>query len=508
MKRYITKIVLPLGILLFGACSNFDELNDNPDKAGVVTPSLILTETEKSTFRFWNPNASDYSNACQLAAYTAVIQDSPMGNQYYFINPGGFDNFKKLTDLKKMVEFSAGKPEESSYKAFALFYKAHIGFYYSLDFGDIPYSETGKLDEGIMFPKYDKQEAVFDQVLADLKEAEELFAEGKKFEGDFMFDGDPDKWRRLCNAMQLKVLQTQSKKATQEDKARFAEIVQSGNLMRGVEDNFQLTYTKNRSAKHPFFEGDYKQPNVVVSKMVVDLLKKWKDRRLFYFADPAAALINSGMSESDFEAYEGAPTEGDFELLKSEKLNGKYSLINNRYTKIIDGDPRIWFSYAEQCFIIAEAIETGWIDGNSEEYYKNGVRAMLTYYMNGSSDNASYVHGMPITQEYIDGYFNGDNAYPSNTEERLHLIWEQRWMIDFFQATEMRNYYQLLRTGYPKLPLDPNTSMNQDNKNDYPKRLKYPLVDQQTNLENLQKAIDEQYGGVDNSMGVPWYLKD
>lgn len=508
MKQHIVKVLFSTGLLLSGACTSFDTLNDNPDKAGEVTPSMIVTEVEKGTFRFWNPNASDYSNASQVGGYTAVIQDAPMGNQYYAINPGGFDNFKKLTDLKKMVEFSEGKPGEASYKGFALFYKAYIAFYYSLDFGDIPYSEAGKLDEGIMYPKYDRQEAVFDQILADLKRAEELFAEGQAFEGDFMMEGDADKWRRLCNALQLKVLQTQSKKATAEDKARFAEIVAGGNLMRSVDDNFQVTYTKSLSAKHPYYQGEYKQPNHAVAKMVVDLLKKWKDRRLFYFAEPAPALLAAGKSESDFDAYEGAPTEEDFETLKANKLEGAYSLMNMRYTKIIDGDPKICFSYAEQCFIIAEAIESGWVEGDSEEYYKNGVRAMLAYYMNGTSENVNYVHGMPIDQAYIDGYFDGENAYPTDRDARLQLIWEQRWMVDFFQATEMKNYYQLLRTGYPKLPLNPETSMNQDNKNDYPKRLKYPLIEQETNLENLQKAIDEQYGGVDNSMGVPWYLKD
>jgi ATP-dependent RNA helicase DeaD len=45
-----------------------------------------------------------------------------------------------------------------------------------------------------------------------------------------MFGGDPVKWRRLANAMQLKVLNVMSKKITAEQKARFAEIVAAGNF--------------------------------------------------------------------------------------------------------------------------------------------------------------------------------------------------------------------------------------------------------------------------------------
>ena len=40
-----------------------------------------------------------------------------------------------------------------------------------------------------------------------------------------MYDGDVSKWRKLCNAMQLKVIQTMSKQATADQKARFAAIV-------------------------------------------------------------------------------------------------------------------------------------------------------------------------------------------------------------------------------------------------------------------------------------------
>ncbi len=103
-----------------------------------------------------------------------------------------------------MVELSKGTPTESSYKGLALFLKASYGFSATLDMGDVPYSEAGKAEEGITKPKYDKQSDVFTEVLADLKEAEADFAAGADFDGDIMYNGDVTKWRKLCNAMQLK----------------------------------------------------------------------------------------------------------------------------------------------------------------------------------------------------------------------------------------------------------------------------------------------------------------
>jgi len=151
--------------------------------------------------------------------------------------------------------------------------------------GDVPYSEAGKAHEGITKPKYDKQEDVFKQVLEDFRKAEEFFARGEKFDGDMMFNGDAEKWRRLSNAMQLKVLQTLSRKITDEQKTRFASIVEAGHLMQGNDDNLRLIYSDNPNAGYPFWNGETHRSYTAVSKLCVDALKQLNDRRLFYFAD-------------------------------------------------------------------------------------------------------------------------------------------------------------------------------------------------------------------------------
>ncbi|HRQ29857.1 MAG TPA: SusD/RagB family nutrient-binding outer membrane lipoprotein, partial [Saprospiraceae bacterium] len=392
----------------------------------------------------------------------------------------------------------------------SLFFKATFAFNMVVSMGDIPYSEAGKADEGITKPKYDKSADVFEQILADLKTAEEEFAQGKIFGGDLMFGGDPVKWRRLCNAYQLKIIQTMSKKATAAQKARFAEIVAAGNLLTEA-DNYQLVYTTNTNASHPYFDGENRRIITGVSNLVVNALKENQDRRLFYFAEPAQYKITEGLTESDFDAYEGAPTEISAEELATNKAAGKYSLVNKRYTLKRDGDPKLYFTYSEQCFILAEAAEEGWIPGGTataKTYYENGVKAILKYYMNLPSAIPANLHGMAINQAYIDGYFTGNAAYKENgtKSDRLKQIITQRWLLDYFQASDF-SYRTFLRTGYPEFPLNPATSMNPDGNNVYPKRWKYPTNELTTNPENYQKAVDEQFGGYDGINLAPWWLQ-
>lgn len=506
--KYIFLVVLSLTTSV--SCNNFDELNTNPNVPTSASPEMLAAQVLKDAYRFWNPNPTDFGTGNLWCKHTAMLETNPNPYQYYYSYwpYGGFGSYKKLTDLKRMVEFSKGNPTESSYLGLALFMKASYGFQNTLDMGDIPYSEAGKAEEGITRPVYDKQADVFAAILADLKAAEEAFAAGTKFGGDIMYSGDVTKWRKLCNAMQLKVLQTMSKKITDEQKARFAEIVAANILMVDNADDFRLVYTELPGQTHPFWSGENRRILIGVSKLAVDALRNLNDRRLFYFAEPAKYLLDGGKLESDFTAYEGAPTEQAADQLALNNQAGKYSLINKRYVAVKIGDPMFKFTYAEQCFIIAEAIEEGWVSGVAKDYYESGVKAMLKFFMTVPSATPENLHGMAIDQTYIDNYFTGEAAYKTagTKTERLQQVWTQRWLIDFFQGNGL-NYPQFLRTGYPNFPLDQATSLNPDDKTVYPKRWKYPTGEQVTNPVNYENAIADQFGGYDGINETPWYLQ-
>ena len=505
--KYILLIVFSLFTAV--SCSNFEEINTDPNATNQVSSGMLATQVLKDTYRFWNVNAADFLSG-NLFNHHLIQTNNENPGQYYFAYwPwGSFDSYLRLTDLKYMAQFAEGSTYEPSYQGLELFMKAWYGFKATLDMGDVPYSEAGMGEDGNFRPKYDKQADVFAEILQDLQQAANYFAQGENFDGDIMYGGDASKWEKLCNVMQLKVIQTMSKHVTADQIARFAQIVSAGPLMEGNADNFKLDYSTNANAIFPFYQnGEQYKGYACLSKLTVDNLKNLQDRRLFYFADPAQQQIDAGLTESDYDAYVGGLSSLPNGTLQPNALAGEYSTVNNRYTQFMDNDPMLIVTYSEQCFIIAEAIEEGWVSGDAQQYYENGVKAQLEYYMN-LPHTAGYVHGMAIDQSYIDNYFTGAAAYATGgtKEDRLHQIWIQRWLIDFFQGNG-GNYPQFLRTGYPVYPLDPATSVNPDSKTVYPKRWMYPTSEQANNPDNYKKAIDEQYGGNDATDQVPWYLK-
>lgn len=498
------------------SCSNFDEMNTDPDASTVVSSDMIASQMLVNTFRFWNPNAFDFLSGNLWDKHIASCIANPNPNQYYYSYwpYGNFDGFVNVTSLQNMAESAKGSATESSYQGLYLFLKAWYGFNATLSMGDIPYSEVAKFtSDGIRYPKYDKQQDVVQYILDDLKSASENFAIGKNFTGDIMYNGDVTKWEKLSNALQLKVIQTFGKKATTAQKARFAEIVANGPLMTSNDDNLMITFSENQNSWYPFSDanGEIVRVYTAVSELCVDILKKYNDRRLFIFAEPAAASITSGLTESDWNAYTGAPTQLPAEQLALNNDNGMYSLLNKRFSQNHAGDPMLYFTYSEQCFILAEAAEEGWITGGvntAQTYYQNGVKAILSYYMNLASAQTGQ-HGMPITQAYIDGYFTGDAAYnTSGTKaQRIQQLLEQRWLIDFFQGNGEGFYYQYLRTGYPVYPVNPATSMDPEDPNVLPKRWMYPTAELTTNTVNYLKAVKEQFNGYDGINQVPWWLQ-
>ena len=120
-------------------------------------------------------------------------------------------------------------------------------------------------------------------VLDELDEAYELFSQASAFAGDFVFGGKPDKWMRVVNSFELKVLMYCAAKDAEIDAAaRFATVFGRGKLLASNADNFQLVYSSpSRSdvSFQPVSQVQYVHAGFLA---LVEMLKEHEDRRLFY----------------------------------------------------------------------------------------------------------------------------------------------------------------------------------------------------------------------------------
>jgi hypothetical protein len=233
------------------SCKDFDELQNDPNRTSQTHPGLLLTNIEAaiagndddviSTFNVVSENA-------MLASRMIVFTDGAAVEQYYNWQRNNFDRYNTLRQIAKMEE-EADRLQLENYKHLALFLKSVHILELSKTFGDVPYSETMKTDEGIYQPAYDNQEDIYIQVLDDLKAANNSLDPALgDITGDVVYNGDIDKWKKLINSYSLRVLMSLSEK-TGNTKLnvvnRFQEIVNDPDqypIFTSNEDNGALSF--------------------------------------------------------------------------------------------------------------------------------------------------------------------------------------------------------------------------------------------------------------------------
>jgi len=507
MKKIIF-IYITIFSCLSVACNKFDDINSNPDATNEANAKMLATTVILKNFKFSGRDAMAYISDNGMSKYVAYANQSIMTSQYGYLGATSFGDMTILPNIESMEKYAVGIPAENSYRGLAKFSRAFMFYNLTMKVGDIPYSQAGKgQSELITKVPYDSQEDVFKGILAELKEADEYFSKGSVFTGDpTPYNGDPGKWRRAVNAFRLKVLLSLSKKTANSSISivqDFASIVQNTPLMEEATGFLGLNYSSVNM--HPLFSTNpVITSRAILSSLLVSQLKLYNDRRLFYYGEPAASQLALGKMQNDMAAYVGVNVSDNYDQITASYLNGNYSGINLRYQQNVSSDPRIILGYAEQQLILAEASLLGWIStGNAKTYYEQGTREALKYIMNTT---ASYAHGMPINQSYIDGYFTGEAAFKNDVNMQLKQIWMQKYFM-YYMQDPIQCYYEYRRTNYPDFPINPATSLNENKKTALPMRWLYPANENTRNQENLLEALQRQYNGIDEVNQLMWVLK-
>lgn len=504
--KHTFKLGIAATLLAFASCDgNFDHINTNPDdpttsSASMQALNLILDITKLGGNKYF---VYDNMYSKQLS-----WGEDAQNQQYNFFGRTSFDGYVTLTNIQKMVDLAA-EIDKEAYVALGKFIKAYKLFYFSLEVGDIPYSDALNGEAGNMTPKYDTQKEVMQQILRDLEESYQHFSVAAKFDGDPIHKGDPEKWKKTVTAFQLKVLMNLSKKEADTDlnvKKKFAELVTNRPLMTSNADNFQLVYADKANQVYPFNDTETKHWGyAMMSTTIIEPLKATGDYRLFYFANPIPAKAEA-LGEDSFDAYVGVDPSERIDLIKEKHNTKNFCGLNTRYTHLPAGEPVIRLGYFEQNFILAEAALRGWIQGNASDYYNKGIAGSFDFIKTYTPNSPIYHHGRPITDEAVQAVLtHADVKLTGNFEGDLEKIIGQRYLASFFQHP-YDAYYDYRRTGYPVLPINPETNMNTV-KDKIPVRWMYPQIEYDYNMTNVEEAVQRQYGGVDDVNKPMWILQ-
>ncbi len=495
MKKAIYILVLIAST--FSACSKFEDLEKDPNRPGQVPPSLLFTNiTYGMVYYPWSDEQRWNQFWCSNYAY--------YDDQEYDWTTTSF-NYSKLNNVQQMVAEAkrVGLPENNAYSALAKFFNAYFYADMTMRLGDLPLSEAQKGLDNTQ-PKYDTQKEIFVQVLKWLDEANSDLQElidnnDKALTGDFMLGNDLKKWQKVVNAYKLRILISLSRKETDTDlniKQLFNAVISDPvkyPLMSSLNDNLSF-YFNSSTDKYPLNPDNYgfTATRNNMSATYLNTLVTLHDPRTFIVADPAPAKLASGLTELDYDAYVGASSGESLDDMSTKMLNGEYSAISKeRYYGSYLGEPAIQIGYIEQCFNIAEAINRGWISGNAETYYTDGIKASWIF------------HGASVTSNWTTYYGQADVAYKGNNSNGLNQILTQKY-LGFFQNSGWEAYNNNRRTGVPVFLTGPGTA----NSGRIAKRWQYPSSERTTNSGNYLTSLQSQFGAQNDDINSEmWILK-
>jgi len=340
-------------------------------------------------------------------------------------------------------------------------------------YGDIPVFEAFK----VIKPAFDSQKDIYLHLLNELEQSVSTIKEFRNSgyptfgQADVLFQGNLDSWIAFSNTMLMRLALRASNTAEFNSQIKpflermvVAETIGNHNqTAKIIPDPVGPTY----HVKNPLiFVSAWHE--VRLSKTIFDILWEHGDPRLQVFANPNAA-----------GEYVGLPNGQPHSLLaelRDSHFRPNFCNIGDFF--LDEYSPHFLVTYAESCFLKAEAAHRGYIAGSAQAFYNEGVTASFNQF--GITD-----------QTAISSYLSGNAQF--NPAKALEQIWTQRWIALFPNGHEAWSLVR--RTGFPQINQPVYTFPGNEQ---MPRRKQYPNAEMQSNNENYSAAVarmggDSQY---------------
>ena len=489
----ISSVALILGLSL-GSCSDYLDVNDNPNEpsASTATPELTLPAAQEMTADQLTDNMNQLGNLIIPNWSNNIEQFIFFQNESNYIMTTGFyaEIWEELYwansnyELMKNVSVSG---THDNYMAIAKIMQA-FNFQYIVDlYGDAPYTEAFMRDANLT-PAFDSAESIYRNLVTEIDEAIALInnAPAEAIDPgstDIMLDGDMNMWIKFANTLKLRILLRESQRTGGTDPAYVATQISAmaGAQFLGAGDNVFANpgYSNSSTAKqNPFFgqfgediNGGATSSNGAVraNDYTLEYLKTTNDDRHMKIYAPIAGGTYIGMTQDAVDLM------GDTVV--------PFSGLGDGLLTSSDQDA-IVFTAAESLLLQAEAAEFYSLAGSAQTYYEQAIEESYKLLKVGANDAASTA----AAQAYYNqaGVNNVNWAASGN---KLEAIINQKW-VALNGINGIESWIEHTRTGFPlNLPIVASASSTTR-----PVRLLYPGSEIQSNSQNVPpQSVSEAF---------------
>lgn len=513
MKIKNVKYFLGISLMLFvtSSCEDSLDINENPNSPTAADVQLVLPQAivaSASVANQFNSYGGHFggfiANAGGFSGFGNLLNYNLTPNDYNGMWVNTYQD--PLQDLKYVIEKTEGIDELAYYNAAAKIMSV-VNYQRLVDaFGNIPYSEALRAEEGIVAPKYDDAATIYQDLFATLDEAIGII-DNAEFPLRLTEATDPlfgemdgasaeahmDAWKRYANTLKLRILLRLSVKS------EFNTFITQG--FSGLD--VALGFLEDDAIVDPGYELNRPNPT-------------WAT----WGRTTAGALANSSRIPTSFAFgfYNGDkitdPARGEA-IYVNFPTTPTNQLGNEQGNPTIVAGQVTWASNqaglegigvlkgpgmgaplmleAEARFLEAEAQLKGFIPGDYVTTYYEGITASFEYIYKDESE-AIIEPVAPLVADYI-----AENAGQplvviedaTSDAERLEAIITQKYIaLNMINSDEAWNEYR--RTGFPatqpggdpELDIASNKSSITSRPDRLPTRILYPSTEQSYNATN------------------------
>lgn len=544
-SKYILKakamVLLLSGIMIFTQCTeDFEALNLDPKNPAVSTPALLFNSVVRKLPASGNGNNSLYIQNHHTYDWSQLSGTDLDADFEVEVNVRGIESvwgnyFGTLRDIEAISttfdEIDAGPNGylNVNRRAILNIISAFMALRTTDLYGDMPYSQAGQgqnATEQILRPAYDTQEAVYRDALAKLESASSSIDVNKKASdgqnyftfgiGETIFNSDMSKWQKLANTLLLRY-GTRIANVDEGEASRIASLVLGENrpLPESDEEVFRFGNGVNSIGGGVYWAWEF-YFGVRMGENVWNHMSDSNDPEGSGIFDPRVHVyfernldslwVPMPQSPADRDDMTGTPyvTERKQDPA-GYQFRGNYS--GHNFLTISNNDNGIDYqtSYAEVCFLRAEAYHRGWASGNVQEWYEKGIRASVDRWYSLNTSRYYEEFGIPVPATPTDEDMMNMLAHPQvawDEANGLKLIHTQRWLDLFWLPNEA--WYLVRRSGLIDVV---ETRFSETNELiGMPSRIVYPEDEKNNNQQNYTEAVGRLDKG-DSYFSSVWWDK-
>jgi len=505
------KIILAVMVMTLISCSDFLDINTDPNNPTTASLNTILPYAQATMFGSLGFGTAGISESLAVYAHQTVQRGDQddynmTANEFSLASCWNELYSVALPDINQMIKQGAAEGR-LAYSGIGKILKAQI-FSLMVDmWGDIPYSESG--DPVLYkFPHFDDDAVIYADLFTLIESGIADLNAGGAPPGsdDVIYGGDLDKWKAYANSLMLNMY-NKVRLTDLYDATKVSELL-SSELISSLNGDFELPYNNSLTPenRNPAFIREYAQgnPQYYISPYFYLLMKGEQacqnslltgipDPRLpYYFYNQLTegeepqnptSYTDGNFLSIWFGSVDRDPNEG-FDQNISQTVCGLYPLggaFDDHAGRNADNDSGLRGAAAQRIltaagvdYIRAELALTKGTGEDGRELLASAIGKSFA-----KVNAMAVVAGVPlIPNAGVDGYISAVLAiYDAGDDElKLEVIRTEKWIQEFGFAIEA--YSDIRRTGYPQV-CDPAQDLNEFSiqTNPYPVSLYYSAND-------------------------------